>query len=132
MQQRRNARQNQSSDSCMRNRPKPVRIMPGHITLVKRANYDIALLARPIPYRDGRLVEMATNQVSDVVLGVARPQQTAGTLAARLARNLEAITTFFLFLFVIAQPLSIAASHIAYAGAAWRGFCGLRWCVGAF
>lgn len=92
--------------------------MPGHITLVKRANYDIALLARPIPYRDGRLVEMATNQVSDVVLGVARPQQTAGTLAARLARNLEAITTFFLFLFVIAQPLSIAASHIAYAGAA--------------
>jgi hypothetical protein len=61
---------------------------------------------------------MATNQVADAVFGVTRAKQTAGTLTLRLARNLQAVTTFFLFLFVIAQPLSIAASHVAYAGAA--------------
>lgn len=61
---------------------------------------------------------MVTNQVADTMLGVSRPRQAAGTLTVRLARNLEALTTFFLFLFVIAQPVSIAASHVAYAGAA--------------
>jgi len=70
------------------------------------------------PGVDGTLSAMATNQVADAVLGMTRPRQAAGTLAVRLARYLEAITAFFLFLFVIAQPLSIAASHVAYAGAA--------------
>src|SRR5437660_5600493 len=61
---------------------------------------------------------MATNQVADAVLGVSSPRDASLALTGRLSRNLEAITAFFLFLFVIAQPLSIAASHIAYAGAA--------------
>jgi hypothetical protein len=61
---------------------------------------------------------MATNQVAGAVFEVSPPRHAAGTLTMRLARKLEAITAFFLFLFVIAQPLSIAASHVAYAGAA--------------
>jgi hypothetical protein len=40
------------------------------------------------------------------------------TTAEKLATGLQAVTTFFLFLYVIAQPVSIAATHIAYAAAA--------------
>jgi O-antigen ligase len=61
---------------------------------------------------------MATNQMADTMLGVSRPRAAANDLTARLSRSLETITAFFLFLFVIAQPLSIAASHVTYAGAA--------------
>jgi len=61
---------------------------------------------------------MATNDIAGAVLDAHRPRRAAGELAAGISRNLEAITAFFLFLFVIAQPLSIAASHVAYAGAA--------------
>ena len=62
---------------------------------------------------------MATNHLANTVLDVRRPRQAAFELTGRLSRNLEAITAFFLFLFVIAQPLSIAGSHIAYACAAF-------------
>jgi O-antigen ligase len=62
---------------------------------------------------------MATNHLADAVLDVSRPRHVAFALTGRLSRNLQGITGFFLFLFVIAQPLSIAASHIAYAGAAF-------------
>ena len=74
--------------------------------------------------RDGTLASsvMATNQLTNAsagaVLGVSRPRGATLDLAGRVSRNLEAITAFFLFLFVIAQPVSIAASHVAYAGAA--------------
>jgi len=65
---------------------------------------------------------MATNQVTNApagaVLDVSGPRGATRDLTGRLSRNLETITAFFLFLFVIAQPLSIAASHVAYAGAA--------------
>jgi O-Antigen ligase len=61
---------------------------------------------------------MATNHMADAVIGVSRPCSATFDLAGKLSRNLQTITTFFLFLFVIAQPLSIAASHVAYAGAA--------------
>jgi O-antigen ligase len=61
---------------------------------------------------------MATNHMADAVLRVSRPRAVVSDLAGRLSRSLETITAFFLFLFVIAQPLSIAASHVAYAGAA--------------
>lgn len=61
---------------------------------------------------------MATNHVADAVLGVSRQRATVSELASRSSRSLETITGFFLFLFVIAQPLSIAASHVAYACAA--------------
>jgi O-antigen ligase/polysaccharide polymerase Wzy-like membrane protein/PDZ domain-containing protein len=61
---------------------------------------------------------MATNDIAGAVLDADRPRPAAGELAAGISRNLQAITAFFLFLFVIAQPLSIAASHVAYAGAA--------------
>jgi O-antigen ligase len=68
---------------------------------------------------------MATNQLTnppaDAVLDASAPRRAAFDLTGRLSRSLETITAFFLFLFVIAQPLSIAASHIAYAGA------GLAW-----
>src|SRR5437588_8180602 len=68
---------------------------------------------------------MATNQLTEApagaVLGVSSPHPAISGLTGKLSRNLETITAFFLFLFVIAQPLSIAASHIAYAGA------GLAW-----
>jgi O-antigen ligase len=68
---------------------------------------------------------MATNQLTNAsagtVLDVSAPRQAVSDLTVKLARNLETITAFFLFLFVIAQPVSIAASHIAYAGA------GLAW-----
>lgn len=60
---------------------------------------------------------MATNHMADAVLGVSRPR-AAVDLTGRLSSSLQAISAFFLFLFVIAQPLSIAASHVAYAGAA--------------
>jgi O-antigen ligase len=40
------------------------------------------------------------------------------TKVDRLARGLQAATTVFLFLFVVVQPASIAATHIAYAAAA--------------
>ena len=56
--------------------------------------------------------------MTGAVLDVSRPRPAARELAGRLSRSLQAITAFFLFLFVIAQPLSIAASHVAYAGAA--------------
>ena len=62
---------------------------------------------------------MATNQLADAVLDVSRPGHAISGLTGRTARVLETITAFFLFLFVLAQPLSIAASHIAYAGAAF-------------
>jgi O-antigen ligase len=61
---------------------------------------------------------MATNHMADAVMGVSRPRAAVSDLTGRLSRSLEAISAFFLFLFVIAQPLSIAASHVAYAGAA--------------
>ena len=61
---------------------------------------------------------MATNHVADAVLEVSPPRREVLDLTGRLSRRLQAITAFFLFLFVIAQPLSIAASHVAYAGAA--------------
>src|ERR1700756_2685556 len=61
---------------------------------------------------------MATNHMADAVMGVSRPRAAVSDLTGRLSRRLEAISAFFLFLFVIAQPLSIAASHVAYAGAA--------------
>jgi O-antigen ligase len=61
---------------------------------------------------------MATNHMADVVLDATHPRTAVTDLTGRLSRTLEAMTAFFLFLFVIAQPLSIAASHIAYAGAA--------------
>ncbi len=66
---------------------------------------------------------MATNQLTnapaEAALDASAPRRAALDLSGRLARNLQTITAFFLFLFVIAQPLSIAASHIAYAGAAF-------------
>ena len=70
---------------------------------------------------------MATNQLTNApagapagaVLETSPPRQAGSDLTGRLSRGLEAIAAFFLFLFVIAQPLSIAASHIAYAGAAF-------------
>src|SRR5487761_286049 len=66
---------------------------------------------------------MATNQLTNAparaVLEASRPGHAISDLTGRLSRGLEATTAFFLFLFVIAQPLSIAASHIAYAGAAF-------------
>lgn len=40
------------------------------------------------------------------------------TKADKLAKGLQAATTVFLFLYVIVQPASIAATHIAYAAAA--------------
>jgi O-Antigen ligase/PDZ domain len=65
---------------------------------------------------------MATNQLTNAsagaVLDVSSPRAAVSGLTGRLSLNLEAITAFFLFLFVIAQPVSIAASHVAYAGAA--------------
>ena len=61
---------------------------------------------------------MATNHLADAVLQVSTPRGATLDLTGRLSRSLQAITAFFLFLFVIAQPLSIAASHVAYAGAA--------------
>jgi len=61
---------------------------------------------------------MATNHFADAVLEVSPSRGAALDLTGRLSRSLQAITAFFLFLFVIAQPLSIAASHGAYAGAA--------------
>src|SRR5260370_41691946 len=67
---------------------------------------------------------MATNQLTNAPTGAvlevsAPPRVAVSGLSGRLARNLETIAAFFLFLFVIAQPVSIAASHIAYAGAAF-------------
>lgn len=61
---------------------------------------------------------MATNHIADTVVGVGRYRTAVGDLTGRWSRRLETITAFFLFLFVIAQPLSIAASHVTYAGAA--------------
>ena len=61
---------------------------------------------------------MATNQLADAVLDVSRPRHAISEVTGRLSGILQTITAFFLFLFVLAQPLSIAASHIAYAGAA--------------
>jgi O-antigen ligase len=48
----------------------------------------------------------------------AQPRYTTSKLATTLSQGLQTITASFLFLFVLVQPLSIAASHIAYAGAA--------------
>jgi O-antigen ligase len=70
---------------------------------------------------------MATNQLTNApagapvgaVLDASTPRHAVSELTGGLSRGLEAITAFFLFLFVIAQPVSIAASHIAYAGAAF-------------
>jgi hypothetical protein len=66
---------------------------------------------------------MATNQLTNpstgAVLDASPPRQAVSELTGRVPRVLEAITAFFLFLFAIAQPLSIAASHVAYAGAAF-------------
>src|SRR5260370_26173549 len=69
---------------------------------------------------------MATNQLTNAPAGAvlevsAPPRVAVSGLSGWLARNIETIAAFFLFLFVIAQPVSIAASHIAYAGA------GLAW-----
>ena len=61
---------------------------------------------------------MATNHMADAVLGVSRSRTAVNHLTGRWSRRLETITALFLFLFVIAQPLSIAASHVTYAGAA--------------
>src|SRR5260370_7720062 len=67
---------------------------------------------------------MATNQLTNAPTGAvlevsAPPRVAVSGLSGWLARNIETIAAFFLFLFVIAQPVSIAASHIAYAGAAF-------------
>src|SRR5438445_347977 len=62
---------------------------------------------------------MATNQIANAVLDVSQPRHAISELTGRLSGVFETITAFFLFLFVLAQPLSIAASHIAYAGAAF-------------
>src|SRR5690242_21962289 len=62
---------------------------------------------------------MATNHLADAVFDVCPSRGATLDLPDRLSRSLQAITAFFLFLFVIAQPLSIAASHVAYAGAAF-------------
>jgi O-antigen ligase len=68
---------------------------------------------------------MATNHLTNAPAGAVlkgtSPRVAISGLTDKLSCNLETITAFFLFLFVIAQPLSIAASHIAYAGA------GLAW-----
>src|SRR5260370_6500216 len=69
---------------------------------------------------------MATNQLTNAPAGAvlevsAPPRVAVSGLSGRLARNLETIAAFFLFLFGIAQPVSVAASYIAYAGA------GLAW-----
>src|SRR5437899_3733569 len=61
---------------------------------------------------------MATNQIANAVLDVSQPRHAISELTGRLSGVFETITAFFLFLFVLAHPLSIAASHIAYAGAA--------------
>src|SRR6202030_1148622 len=61
---------------------------------------------------------MASNHMADAVMDMSRPRAAASEVTGRLSRSLETISAFFLFLFVIAQPLSIAASHVAYAGAA--------------
>ncbi len=61
---------------------------------------------------------MASNHMADAVMGMSRPRAAVSDVTGRLSRSLETISAFFLFLFVIAQPLSIAASHVAYAGAA--------------
>lgn len=70
--------------------------------------------------QNGKLPQsaMAMNQFAEAVLDVSQPGFAASRLTSSLPRTLEVITTFFLFLFVLVQPLSIAASHIAYAGAA--------------
>src|SRR6202030_1130815 len=62
---------------------------------------------------------MASNHMADAVMDMSRPRAAASEVTGRLSRSLETISAFFLFLFVIAQPLSIAASHVAYAGAAF-------------
>jgi hypothetical protein len=62
---------------------------------------------------------MATNQLADAVLDVSQPRHAISELTGKLSGILQTITAFFLFLFALAQPLSIAASHIAYAGAAF-------------
>jgi hypothetical protein len=62
---------------------------------------------------------MATNHLADAVFDVSQRRHVPTELTCRLSRILETMTAFFLFLFVLAQPLSIAASHIAYAGAAF-------------
>ena len=60
---------------------------------------------------------MATD-LAQAVLDASRPRYAASKLTSSLPRALEAITALFLLLFALVQPLSIAASHIAYAGAA--------------
>jgi O-antigen ligase len=61
---------------------------------------------------------MATDQIIGTVLDISQPHDLTSKLTGRPARILEAVTAFFLCLFVLAQPLSIAGAHIAYAGAA--------------
>ena len=61
---------------------------------------------------------MATDHLAQAVLDASRPRYAASRFTSSLPRALEAITAFFLLLFAFVQPLSMAASHIAYAGAA--------------
>jgi len=46
------------------------------------------------------------------------PAELAGPASRRLPQILDGVTLGFLFLFALVQPLSIAATHISYAGAA--------------
>jgi hypothetical protein len=64
---------------------------------------------------------MATDHITGAVLDISQSQDLTSKLTGRPARILETVTAFFLCLFVLAQPLSIAGAHIAYAGAtlAW-------------
>lgn len=61
---------------------------------------------------------MATDRLAPAVLDTSRPRFAASKWTTSLPRALESITAFFLLLFVLVQPLSMAASHVAYAGAA--------------
>jgi O-antigen ligase len=61
---------------------------------------------------------MATDHITGSVLDISQPRDLTTKLRGRPARIFEAVTAFFLGLFVLAQPLSIAGAHIAYAGAA--------------
>ena len=61
---------------------------------------------------------MATDRLAQAVLDTSRPRSAASKLTGSLPRAFQSITAFFLLLFVFVQPLSMAASHVAYAGAA--------------
>ena len=49
---------------------------------------------------------------------ISAPAELAGPASRRLPKILDGVAMGFLFLFALVQPLSIAATHISYAGAA--------------